>query len=86
MSTMNYLCNDQPSERDRYKIPHSLVADLLDDARIRHSLSKMASKSICKDNNINNMFVMTERFFDSDVVMSFMVERMQRQDENFLSQ
>lgn len=47
-----------------------MVANVLDDARIKDAVSKMACTSLCKDRNIDKIAtVMTKRSLDSDEVL-----------------
>lgn len=61
---------ERAAESLLYRIQIPMVVDVLGDARIGSVSSKMASKTILKDENVyKGAAVMTERVFDSDKVM-----------------
>lgn len=78
---------DGDSERELYHVLYLVSTNIHNDSRVRSLLSEMASSSLCSIENINKVAaIMTVKFFDSGAVLEIMVQRMQRQADQVVTQ
>lgn len=74
-------------ENNFYRLQHSIMSNIFDEAGVRDALFQMATNILCSNKNIGGIAtVMKVKFFQSDEVMDIMVNRMQIQADSVVSQ